>query len=296
MMDLSRTLSSVGISAFGLGMPVLSPRWTDGAMPTVNDAGMSLSLASGTWVCPVAGTLRKIESSAIGVTLVHADGSAATGPGMLLTLMPQLYLRLARLYARLLEAGARPESDSGLPMRPVPRYFLYGGEVGASDVSGNINPGVEIGQAGDLTIYDNDGMPIDPLAVAAAFRVLMDEHNVLQHRQPVGSGFKADHQVKDIAELAASTSVVRVRLSNHAGQPYDGSNLEGLTPVATASGLFTLNSASGGDSDLTGAITKAATTGEDGSFPDEEGRLLVLGPATTGRLTVEFRPATLTTG
>ena len=50
------TLNSVGVSAFGLAMPVLSPAWTkNGEPPTVN-GNFALQLATETWLAPVSGT------------------------------------------------------------------------------------------------------------------------------------------------------------------------------------------------------------------------------------------------
>ena len=178
------TLNSVGVSAFGLAMPVLSPSWTkNNVTPTVS-GDFSLQLAAETWLAPVAGTLRKIKDSAIGVTLIAADGTPFTGPGLLLTVGMQAHLRLARLYAQALEnaTGARPERGRGQPFRPVPRHFFYGGAVADDDVSGNVNPGDEIGKTGPLTIFDDTGMILDPLAVASAFLAIMNAHNPLQLR------------------------------------------------------------------------------------------------------------------
>ena len=288
------TLNSVGVSAFGLAMPVLSPSWTkNGVMPTVN-GDFSLQLDSETWLAPVAGTLRKIDESAIGLTLIRADGTPLTGPGMLLTIGQQAHLRLARLYAQALEiaTGARPERGRGQPFRPVPRHFFFGGAVADADVSGNVNPGDEISQLGALTIFDDTGMIIDPLAVAAAFFAIMRAHNPLQLRA-TGVPFDNHPQLEQIADLAGATATVRVRLCDHAGRPDDGTRLEGKTAVNASAGLFTLNAASGTGSDLTGRITKSAASA---SFPESERRLIVLGPGTTGRLTDEFRPPSLPAG
>jgi hypothetical protein len=289
------TLNTLGISAFGIGMPVLAPRWTDSQTPTVNDAAMSLELAGGTWLSPAAGTLLAVQGSAIGVTLVHADGAIAAGPGLLLTLFPQVYLRLRRLYAQTFEVAGRPERDQGLPVRPVPRYFLYAGAVDAADVSGDVTAGAELGQSGELTIYDDAGTPLDPLAVAAAFQAIMTRHQALQQRT-IGAPFDPNPQVQTIAGLGGGTPVVRLRLADPAGKPYDGAHLVGLTAFAAGAGLFTLNAAAGGGSDLSGAITKAAGTGATGDFPDETRRLLLLGPATTGRLGERFAPPALPGG
>jgi hypothetical protein len=295
LQQVQDALNTVGISAFGLAMPVISPTWTSSDLPTVNENNMSLTLAAGTWRAPAAAIARKIEDSRVGTTLVRADGSLLTGPGMLLTLLTQVYLRLSRLYAQVIERGARAESDQGLPFRPVPQYFFFGGAVDASDVSGNINPEADLDQAGEMTMYDINGMPIDPLAVAAAFQMLMTEHNILQKRS-LGSPFESNSQIKQIADLAGTTATVRVRLSDHAGSPYSGDHLNGITAVNATTGLFTLNASTGSGSDLSGKITKQVATGATGAFPDEAHRLLLLGPATTGRLTDEFDPPDLPSG
>lgn len=296
MTDLLQTLQTVGISAFGLGMPVLSKAWTDGTIPTVNDSAMSLSLSTGSWLAPAAGTLTRCETSIPNTTLVGASGTIVTGPGILLTLFPLEVLRLARLYATILEGGTRPESSNGLPLRPVPVYFFYAGALSSSDTSGNIATAGSLGCSGDLTIYDADGMPIDPLAVAEVFKVLMDQHNLLQHRDPVSAAFDATSQVTQIANLAGSTSVVRLRFSSFNGQPFNGLHLTGVTAVTASAGLFTLNATTAGISDLTGTVGLETATGATGSFPDEDRRLLALGPATTGRLGQSFHPPALPTG
>lgn len=267
--DIIDSFNSAGIAAFGIAMPILAPNWTDANTPTASDADMSLSLASGTWLGPAAGTLTRIEGSSVGVTLVRPNGALVTGPGMLLTLYPHLYLRLVRLYAKVLEG-----SDGSHSVRPVPRYFFFAGSLDSSDKSGGINPGDEVSQTGVMTIYDTDGMPIDPVAVATAFFALMNKHHVLQKNKP----FDPNPQVKSIADLAAATET-RLRMSDFAGKPYDGSHLNGKTNVAVASGLFKLSG--------TGGITKEAASA---SFPAADRRLMLLGPATTGKLSDSFTP------
>jgi hypothetical protein len=282
------TLNTAGVSVFGLAMPVLSPSWTkNNATPTVT-GDFSLQSDTETWLAPVAGTLRKIETSAIGATLIGANGTPVSGPGMLLTIGRQAHLRLARLYAQVLEnaTGARPERARGLPFRPVPRHFFFGGAVVDVDASGNVNVGDEIDQTGALTIFDDTGMILDPLAVASAFLAIMNAHNPLQFRA-TGVAFDNNPQIQTIANLAGSTATVRVRLCDHAGKPDDGANLEGKTAVNASAGVFTLNNG------LTGRITKAAASD---SFPESERRFIVLGPGTTGRLTDEFRPPSLPSG
>jgi hypothetical protein len=270
--SIADTIANVGIAAWGGSMPVLNPAWTDGTTPTSNDAAMSLSLGGGTWVAPVAGTLLPTPR----VTLVDAGGAPLAGTGALvLSLHPQAYLRLARLYAQVLEdaAGARPERALGQPSRPVPRYVRF---VGGGTTGGNVNPGDAIGTAGDSTFHDAAGLPIDPLAIAAAFAALMVAHEPLQGG-PLTAAFDPNSQVKEIADLASTPAVVRLRLADHAGRPHDGTSLQGLTAVAAGAGLFTLSAA---------AVTKATSAS----------RLLKLGPATTGRLGESFAPPAVPTG
>jgi len=289
--------NSAGIAGFGLGMPALSPSWTDGNVSaiTVNEANMSLTLGSGNWLAPLAGTLSRINpSDKLRVTLIRADGQPLSGQdGMLLTLFPQLYLRLSRLYAQVLEPAnaGRPERERGLPLRPVPRYFFFAGITLSGtlgDRDGNIKPRDVVGNQDELTVYDNNGMPLDPLAVASILLATMTKHPVLQQRPLSSPPAQVNTtQLKAIADLAGSSSAVRVRLSDHAGAPYDGTHLNGVTAAHAASGLFTINSG------LSGSITVAsASTG----FPAEERRLLLLGPATTGRMGQTFSLPSLPTG
>lgn len=291
MADLTQTLQTVGINAFGLAMPVLSPSWTDGTMPTVNDNAMSLSLSGGSWLAPLAGTVTRCDSAVPNATLVKADGSILAGPGFLLSLLPQEYLRLKRLYAAIIESGSTG-STTGRPVRPVPRYFFFLGTPSGSGGGGAIEVQGSIGLNGDLTIYDADGMIIDPLAVAAAFTLFMDRHNPLQHRDPVSAAFSASSQVKQIADLVGTTMVTRLRLSDFRGQPYSGSHLTGITAVNAGFGQFSLDIPSSGSA----SVAKEAGTGASGSFPDEDRRLMVIGLATTGRLGDSVSPPSLPTG
>ncbi|HEV2757649.1 MAG TPA: hypothetical protein VG318_17960 [Actinomycetota bacterium] len=307
MTTITDALTTVGVAAFGHGMPVLAPAWTSGGTPTesIGDGGMSLDAATGTtWRAPLAGEIRPVATGAdLGVTLVGAGGAPISSAGTLLVVFPHAHLRLARLYAQVLEDPAsspRPERALGLPARPVPRYFYFASPTVAT-TAGNVASGDDLGVGGTLTVHDACGLPIDPVATAAAFYALMDAHHPLQKRA-LTDAFDADPQVKTIGAHSAAPATVRLRLSDHAGLPYDGAHLKGITPVATASGVFTLDAAGGGTgSDLSGKVEKeAATSGSTGSFPAEDERVLKLGLGTTGRMTgnVVFpaRPSTVTLG
>jgi hypothetical protein len=284
MASIADTIAQVGIAAWGGSMPVLSPTWTDSALPSVDEDLMSLSLGAGEWRAPLAGTVAVTPAGgSLPLTLLGSDGTPLAGTGALvLILHPQAHLRLARLYAQVLEdaSGARPERARGLPFRPVPLYVRY---ASASGTGGNVDAGDGLGVSGALTFHDAAGMPIDPLAVAAAFTTLMASDNVLQKR-PLGDAFDPNHQVGEIAALAGTPATTRLRLADHAGVPYDGAHLQGITAVTAARGLFTLS----------GSTVRKDTAGA--AFPDTERRLLKLGPATTGRLDESFTPPAFPTG
>lgn len=304
-MTLPAILTDLGIAALGMGMPVLSRQWTSdaGTLPDLDDNAMSLAATgTNTWVCPLPGFIQSFADAAdLPVTLTAADGSAAaSGPVLLLTVFEQTYLRLRRLYRTAFEPTfAPPEGDDGtLTQRPVPLYFLYQGTLPGSAVpAGNAFAGDDLGLTGTLTIHDQRGQIIDPLAVAAAFQALMVKHNPLQYRPSPGDAFEADTQLKSLMDTEATTAEVRLRISDHAGRPFgDDTRLTGITQVAGGSGLCSLNAAGGTGSDLTGTVGVAAGTGETGAFPDEERRTFLIGPATTGRLTGSFTPIPLPAG
>ena len=289
---ISKILDKSGISAFGLSMPVLSPSWTRTNLPDVKEDKLALELSSDVWLAPISGIRRNIRDSSLPVTLVRADGTNAAGPGSLITLLPQVYLRLSRLHSKILEGRDATDTDPGFPMRQVPRYFFFSGIVDSSAPSGDVSAGSEVGTFAELTIYDDSGMPVDPLAVASAFYALMSNQHILQQRSS-GTAFNENPQIKDIAGLNKD-SAIRVRLSDHQGKPYDGAHLSGIDEVAKASGLFKLKVGSGSSSAQ--SITKEAGTGATGSFPDEERRLVLLGPSTTGRLGENFEHKSLVEG
>jgi hypothetical protein len=290
--DVTNALNRVGMAAFGIGMPILSPQWTKHAETVgdrlrVNDTELSLTLdpdlpapPDNSWLCPVAGVLRKVDEasseadfSKLGVTLLHANGTPIRQRGMVLTLFPQAYLRLRRLYAHLLE---RTPARLDQPIRPVPRYFFYTGNPGTTAKAGNVNPGDALDILGTLTIHDDNGMPIDPLAVAATFYHFIRQYSILQPSANLSLPDPEASQLKRIAEQSG-TAATRLWLSHHSGQPYINSDnhLQGMTAVAGAAGLFTLNA------DAARTITLAAASAE---FPAEARRLLVLGASTYGPL------------
>jgi hypothetical protein len=161
-------LNTGGVSAFGhrdAGAVAIVDE--EQSTPTVN-GNFSLQSDTETWLAPVAGTLRKIEDSAIRVTLIGADGTPLAGPGMLLTVGQQAHLRLARLYAQGLENAQAPGPSAHADCHFVPcRAILFRRGVRGRGVKRQRerrrrNSARPAGSRSST----NAGMIIDPLAVA----------------------------------------------------------------------------------------------------------------------------------
>jgi hypothetical protein len=126
---------------------------------------------------------------------------------------------------------------------------------------------------GTLSFHGQDGEPIDPVAVAAAFVAFMT-------RAPAAAGGRARRDACFAAAASGHGDFAAGRgrhpgrtraVGDAAGGPASIANLTGLTSVADGLGTATAG----------GTIGKAAT---GAGFPEETARTLVLGLATTGRL------------
>ena len=274
-MALADTLQTTGVSLFGGTMPVVAKSWTS-STPTVASDGLSLT-SVGAWTAPCHGFVRPADQVAqlAGVFLRDATGAAVSSSASVISLHPQQYLRLARLYATVLEdaAGARPGRALGQPARPIPAHIVLaaGGLTDGAVDAGDTLVG------GAMSFHDTTGQPIDAAAVASAFLAIMKAQQPLQLRT-TSDPFDANPPLASMITGLAATAEVRVRLIDGAGQPAAATNLTGLTPVSA--GLFSIT-------DLTATIAKSAVSA---GFPDDVRKALLIGLATTGRLgdTVTF--------
>lgn len=276
-MALTDTLSSVGVAAFGSSMPVLAPSWTTGSA-TVDPDGMSLTLTGGSWLSPVAAYVRTPAQVAerAGIFLRRPDGGPVSTGASVLSLYPQQYLRLARLYALVLEDTSRPEAALGRPARPVPAHLVLASGGIASGAVDPRDPLVD----GKLSFLDQLGQPIDALAVASAFLALMAAHQPLQSRA-IGAAFDTNPGLAAmLTSLAPMPSLTRVRLIDSAGMPDGGASrdLTGLTLLTPSQALHNL--AGGRTIGKIPVIEPPAFH----LFSAEDRRTRVLGLATSGRL------------
>ncbi len=286
---LTQSLQTAGIRAFGLAMPVLAQDWsaTGSGTFTVDEPTMAVTLAGDDWAAPCDAAWTAVnaggESFPLPITLVAAGGTVETTGGVLLTVFEAAWLRLGRLYAEILESASatRSERARGLPLRQVPRYFYFPGQL-TETMQGMVDVGGDLGFSGELRIYDNDGLPIDPVAVMAAFNALMVSNQLLQAGTPTASPALGSH----VTSLAAS-SETRVRVVTPNGGPFSGSLLTGLTAVSTASaaGISTATSS-----------TPVAVQAVSSTFAQADHDRVVVGPVTSGRLTSSFSVPTLPSG
>ncbi|HEX5191933.1 MAG TPA: hypothetical protein VFW09_03960 [Solirubrobacteraceae bacterium] len=286
---LTQALQSTGIKAFGLAMPVLAQDWaaTGSGTFTVDEPTLALRLAGDNWAAPCDAAWTAVQAGIDGfpfpVTLTAADGTVETTGGVLLTVFEAASLRLGRLYAEVLETASatRPERARGLPIRQVPRYFYFPGQL-VETMEGIVDVARDLGFSGELRIYDNDGLPIDPVAVMAAFNALMVSNQLLQSGTPSASPALGGH-----VSTLAPTSESRVRVVTPDGKPFTGSLLTGVTAVSAATGA--------GVSTATSA-TPVAVQAVSSTFNQADHDRVLVGPATSGRLTSSFSLPTLPGG
>lgn len=262
-MTLTDTLSTAGVGAFGSSMPVLAPSWTT-ATPTLGLDDLSLALAAGTWSSPLAAHVRTPAQVAerAGVLLRGSRGGAVATGASVLSLFPQQYLRLAKLYAAVLEGSA-----TAAPVRPVPAHIV----LDTGGLTGAVDPGDTL-VGGSLSFHDQWGQPIDPLAVAAAFLALMDAHRPLQFRA-LGVPFDTNPGLAAMLTALAPAASTRVRFTDLGGMPANAAHLTALTTVAAPAAVH--------------SVTAGATIGKDAvsaTFTADDSRTLVAGFATNGRL------------
>jgi len=278
------------LQVFGFAMPRLAPDWSPQSasnnFAVTDEASMTIT-ASQHWAAPLDMMFQVIDpaqSAPMPVTLVRADGTIEQDAGVLLTLLDQPWRRLDRLYAQLLETNTanRPEQARGLPFRPSPRYVFFPNQT-MSIKSGLAEAWADLGFSGDARFFDSDGLPIDPVAMMAAFAAILKKFPILQ-AVDIGSNPLDPLPLAQHLSSLAPTAKTRIRFVGPDGRPYGGQHLTGVSAVAAASGIYDLSD------------TNVALEAVSDSFKQDDHDRLVLGPATSGRLTSTFTPPTLPTG
>lgn len=298
--QISQALQFGGLQAFGLSMPRLAPDWSaassGGSNPfTVTDSSPGSSsgtpimtiTSTANWAAPLdAAFVNVAAGEPMPVTLLRADGTAESAPGVLLTIPDQSSLRLGRLYCEILQESdpTRPERDHGLSCRPVPTYVYFPNQtIAATGFTGLAEAGADLGFAGDARFYDGDGLIIDPVAVMAAFEAILTRYPGLQAvdlGSTPASPIPLSNYLTGSGGLAVQ-QVTRVRLVTPAGGPYtaDPLHLTGLTSVDSDSALY----------EISGSPASIGLDDADPStFPQFDHDRLVFGSAANGRLSSSF--------
>jgi hypothetical protein len=229
------------IGLLGIANPQLSLTWQDGTTLSENSSqAMGLAGGSGEWLAPAGGLLNQ----AFAARLSMPDGNAPPGQPWVLSLHPQVWVRLSRLYGVVLE-GRTAQTDR--PQRPVPRYFAYHStsNLATGPKAGVVAPGGRLDlTGGTLTVHDDAGRPIDAAATACAFAGLMTAFPALVAKDfaTATTPSVAGSQLGQLAGSLTSNEVL-VWLASLFGTPFsDGTTkLTNLTAVNAASGLYRLN-------------------------------------------------------
>jgi hypothetical protein len=294
----TQALQTYGLSAFGIGMPQLAQDWVPGGVTAsysvpdstdTTDDPFKITQGGGNWGAPLTAAFLVIDTTkgqTLPVTLLGFDGTAQNQSGLLLTVIEAVWLRLNWLYAQALETApsgnTRPERALGLPYRQVPRYFFYPSVTTNTLTEGLAEAGADLGVTGDLYIYDNDGLPIDPIAVMSAFNALMIKFQLLQ----TGTATSTPALGTGVTSLL-TTADVQLRLVNPDGTPYTDTGLVNVTPL-TGGQVAGLNT-------ITTAGTAVTVQPVSSTFSQDDHDRMVFGPA-NGRMSDTFTPPTLPNG
>jgi hypothetical protein len=246
MSALESLLANLGLRSLGIASPAISARWcATGSALSINAANpfaLENVAQPPAWITPAAGFLFCTGGAE---RLIAADGSFPAAAALLPTvyrLTPQTYLRLTRLFVKVIEGG----QDGASPARPLPYFFAFSNltSPAADCVAGDWDPGTALNiKGGQLTIHDQNGLPIDPVFVAAAFNALLNKYPELEARDPLQSVTpEASRQLKAITDLAGAAARL-VHFAGPHGQPVVNADslVDGITPLKAALGLYSVD-------------------------------------------------------
>lgn len=216
-------LNQAGLDAMGPASGQLSAVWAT-ADVTYDADQMTLAVSSGgSWKAMVGGTL---QWHALGAPwLLDAAGAPLSGEVAVLRFHPQAVLRLRRLIAGRFDGRSDDRAQ-----RPVPACAAIrggSGPAGLASITEDDPPlapdatpsGTELTH-GTLTFHDEQGLPIDPIAVACLYRDLLRAFPALLH---AAGGTAADATSATAGTLGAICSLatgVRLHIVDPYGRPW----------------------------------------------------------------------------
>jgi hypothetical protein len=246
------------IQLLGIASPQLSLSWTfDPAAALGYDNAFTLNCASGNvFVAPCNGIL----NTNVGRERITMPDGTIPASAVILKIDPQVYLRLIRMYASQIEGQGAANTSAA--ERPVPCYFVYTNlPPNTKPDDGLVLAGDSLKLYGDMTIHDEHGFPIDPLAVADAFNVFVQGHDTMIKKQlnSVAAPPTPAPQLSSIATLGGKLTTIHLLSSN--GSPYTTGDTD-FANVKLTNNLNSQNSQRGlySISNVAQAITKTAAT------------------------------------
>ncbi|MEN8202287.1 MAG: hypothetical protein ABFS28_06805 [Bacteroidota bacterium] len=233
------------ISTLGIANPQLSLTWLNGTGTLTEASDFPLQLVNNgdVWIAPATGFFNR----AFARRLSMEKGETPSSDTWVLSLTPQVKLRLARLYGRVLE-GRTTQSDR--VQRPVPAYFAFHGTTDGGALEGVAFAGDLLKlEGGRISIHDDNGQLIDGLATVSAFVALMNSFPALVAKDFVDPLPSTPPPFPNIAgsqlgQLAAGipappSGEVWVRIITLFRNPFtEGENLENLIAIDAPSGLY----------------------------------------------------------
>jgi hypothetical protein len=183
--DIRQRLNSDGLGALGLAGPLLSTAWTT-ALPTADVANLRFNVTS-QWYAPIAGMLIT-EPNPRGLGLSRFDGTpwpAGTGTAVVFRIHPQARLRLERLMTTAMQAPGTTPADRSI--RPVPALFLITNPAPTFATPWRALAAELFMPAGDVSMYDEHGLAVDPFAFAAAIAAVLNAFPVAGTPMPGGA-------------------------------------------------------------------------------------------------------------
>jgi hypothetical protein len=197
--DIRQRLNGDGLAALGLAAPLLSPVWTPAVLPA---AGLNLPglrfTTTAQWYAPLPGMLvpatngRQLGLSGLDGTPAEPNAVACA----VLRVHPQARLRLERAFVTALQAPGGPVDRS---LRPVPSTILIRNLTVPFTLAQQLAAAEPAMPAGEVSMYDERGLIIDPFAFAAAVAAVLANTPALSAPMPGGPAAGTPQQFGNIA-------------------------------------------------------------------------------------------------
>jgi hypothetical protein len=264
------------IQLLGIASPQLSLTWTmNAANAPVYDGAFTLTSTNEAFVAPCS----CIASTSVGTErIIMPDGSKPSS-ALILKIDPQVYLRLTRMYASQIEGQLA--ANTSVAERPVPCYFVYSPlPASIQPFTGGFLAGESLSLNGNMTIHDEHGFPIDPLAVADAFNVIVQRHDTMVKKSLSSAAAPPTPapQLSKIVSQGANQTMIHLILPN--GSPYTTgqTDFSNLTAINGLPGFYRIGN-------IAQAIAKTAA-----------GASVKIGAATNGTMADSYTVRPLTAG